>query len=59
VNLSELAATGKDCQLCDLILRAAKLSNGDRSDGQVIRSGSALTINSSGHRILRLCSNLG
>ncbi|KAH6714514.1 hypothetical protein BKA61DRAFT_575255 [Leptodontidium sp. MPI-SDFR-AT-0119] len=61
VDLSELATTGKDCQLCNLISGAAKPPNGETSNGRVIRSGSALTIDHNGHRrrILRLCSNLG
>jgi hypothetical protein len=51
--------TAEGCQLCGLIFHKAKLSGVDGWNGQVYRTGSALMLQHSGHRILRLCSDLG
>ncbi|XTI84867.1 HET-domain-containing protein [Cenococcum geophilum] len=58
VNLSEVSAAEKNCQLCALLLRTVKRHCNDGLSVQIIREGSTLKIGSEGPRILRLCSNL-
>ncbi|RFU29281.1 hypothetical protein B7463_g7054, partial [Scytalidium lignicola] len=59
IDFSELCTAGKGCQLCDLILRTVKRYNSDGRDVKVCKIGPALTMKHNGHRILRLCSDLG
>lgn len=61
MDVSELQNVGRGCQLCTLVLSAAKLYDGHR-DGQnawICGTESALVIEPGGQRILRLCTNRG
>lgn len=58
VNISEVRAAEKSCQLCALLLRTLKrYCNDDEPYVQIVRKRSALKIGKGGPRILRLCSN--
>ena len=58
VNLSEVRAAEKSCQLCALLLRTLKrYRNDDEPYVQIVRKCSALKIGHEGPRILRLFSD--
>ena len=64
VSLSELRATEQNCQLCALLLRAAKryCNAGDERNVEILRKSSALQIGRAGRagpHILRLWPDPG